>query len=145
MRMDFWGYLPLGADEWALSRTTPGVGIAQGRISVSQLLCEIFVLNLVGVLKDLHGYALGCAFAHLGTLPVQCLRCALRCALWVIIPEYKRNSAAYIHRFSTYCLPPTHHYPVYCYIFLFGPLPFTNDALDCVPNAVWAHKMVVVK
>ena len=27
-------------------------------------------------------------------------------AVWIIIPEYRRNSAAYIHTFVTYCLPP---------------------------------------
>ena len=39
-------------------------GITQGRISVSQILCENFVRNLFGVFKGLHGYTLGCAFAH---------------------------------------------------------------------------------
>ena len=42
-----------------------GGGVIQGRISVSQILCEIFVGNLFGVLKDLDRYTLGCAFAHL--------------------------------------------------------------------------------
>ena len=28
---------------------------------------------------------------------------------------------------------------------LFGPLSFTSGAFDSVPNAVWAHKMVVVE
>ena len=39
-------------------------GVEQGRISVSQTLCEIFVHNLFGVFKDLHRYVLDCAFAH---------------------------------------------------------------------------------
>ena len=33
-------------------------------ISVEHILCEIFVRNLCGVLKDLQGYMPGCAFAH---------------------------------------------------------------------------------
>ena len=33
----------------------------QGRISVSQILCDIFVRNLFGVFKELHGYMLGWA------------------------------------------------------------------------------------
>ena len=37
----------------------------QAGIPVSQILCEILVHNLFGVFKDLHGYILGCAFAHL--------------------------------------------------------------------------------
>ena len=41
----------------------PGGGI-QGRISVSQILCENFVCNLFGVFKDLHGYKLSYALAH---------------------------------------------------------------------------------
>ena len=42
---------------------------------------------------------------------------------------------------------PTHHFFLLfdCYIPLFGPLSFTNGAFDSVPNAVWAHKMVVVE
>ena len=42
---------------------------------------------------------------------------------------------------------PTHHFFFLfdCYIPLFGPLSFTNGAFDSVPNAVWAHKMVVVE
>ena len=43
-----------------------------------------------------------------GTLSLQRLWCALRHAVWVIIPEYRRNSAAYIHTFVTYCFPPDH-------------------------------------
>ena len=69
-------------------------------------------------------------------------------AVWVTIPEYRRNSAAYIHTFVTYRLPPpTHHFFLLfdCYIPLVGPLSFTNGAFDSVPNAVWAHKMVVVE
>ena len=42
-----------------------GGGVIQGRSSVSQILCEIAVHNLFGVFKDLHGYMLGSAFAHL--------------------------------------------------------------------------------
>ena len=42
-----------------------GGGIMQGRISVSQILCKIFVRNLFGVFKDLQGYTLRCALAHL--------------------------------------------------------------------------------
>ena len=42
-----------------------GGGGVQGRNSVSQILCEIFVRNLFSVYKDLHGDTLGCAFAHL--------------------------------------------------------------------------------
>ena len=42
-----------------------------------------------------------------GTLSLRRrLRRALQHAVWVIIPEYRRNSAAYIHTFVTYCLPP---------------------------------------
>ena len=32
---------------------------------MSQILCEPSVRNLFGVFKELHGYTLGCAFAHL--------------------------------------------------------------------------------
>ena len=42
--------------------------------------------------------------------------------------------------------PPRHFFlPFDCYIPFFGPLSFTNGAFDFVPNAVWAHKMVVVE
>ena len=40
-------------------------GVIQRRISVSQILCEVFVRNLFGAFKDLHEYVLDCAFAHL--------------------------------------------------------------------------------
>ena len=41
----------------------------QGRIPAVQILCEIFVDNLFGIFQDLHGYTLGCAFAHLCHVP----------------------------------------------------------------------------
>ena len=41
----------------------PG-GVIRGKISVSQILYEIFVRTLFGVFKDLHGCTLGCASAH---------------------------------------------------------------------------------
>ena len=76
----------------------------------------------------------------LGTLSV-------RRAVWVTIPEYRRNSATYVHTFVTYRLPPTHHFFLLfdCCIPLFGPLSFTNGTFDSVPNRVWAHKMVAVE
>ena len=39
--------------------------IIEGRVSVSQILCDIVVRTLFGGYKDLHGYALGCVFARL--------------------------------------------------------------------------------
>ena len=52
-----------------------------------------------------------------------------------------------MHTFVTYRLPHTHLFFLLfdCYIPLFGPLSFKNGAFDSVPNAVWAHKMVVVE
>ena len=44
-----------------------------------------------------------------GMLSLLCLRRAV----WLIIPEYRWNSAAYIHTFVTYRPPPpphTHHF-----------------------------------
>ena len=77
------------------------------------------------------------------------LRRALRRPVWVTIPEYRRNSAAYIHAFVTSCLPPPPHTTFFllfdCYIPFFGPLSFRNGAFDSVPNAGWAHNMVVVE
>ena len=78
----------------------------------------------------------------------RALQRALRRAVWVTIPEDKQNSAAYIHTFFTYRLPPPPHTSFFSYLIdlpLFGPLSFTNGAFDSVPNAVWAHKMVVVE
>ena len=49
----------------------------------------------------------------MGTLSLRRLRRALRHAVWVTRPEDRRNSAAYIHTFFTYRLPPplhTHHF-----------------------------------
>ena len=37
----------------------------QGRISASQILCEVFVRYFCGAVKDSHWYTLGSAFAHL--------------------------------------------------------------------------------
>ena len=54
----------------ATQSSARGGGGAQGRISVSQTLCEFFVRNLFGVVKDLHRPPLGCAFAHLLTCPM---------------------------------------------------------------------------
>ena len=51
-----------------------------------------------------------------------------------------------MHTFFTCCLPLTHHF-FSCLLvhFLLGPSFFNkNGALDSVPNAVWAHKMVVI-
>ena len=53
----------LRSELWA--QKYPRGGGILGRISVSQILRDIFVRNLFGVFKDLHGYTLGCAFAHL--------------------------------------------------------------------------------
>ena len=36
--------------------TEGGGGLPQGRLSVSQILCDSFVRSLFGVFKDLHGY-----------------------------------------------------------------------------------------
>ena len=73
---------------------------------------------------------------------------SLRRAVWVTFPEDRRNRAAYIHTFFTYRLPPPSHTTFFSYLIdipLFGPLCFTNGAFDSVPDAVWAHKMVVVE
>ena len=52
----------------AAKQTVPewggGGGAIPGRISVSRILCELFVRNLFGVSQHLHRDALGCAFAH---------------------------------------------------------------------------------
>ena len=49
----------------ACTRGGGGAWIIRGRISVVQILYNSFVRNLFGVFKDLHGYTLGRAFAHL--------------------------------------------------------------------------------
>ena len=54
-------------------------GVMQGTISVSQILCKIFVHNSVGVFKDLHGHPFGCAFARYCGLDGK--GCTLVCAL----------------------------------------------------------------
>ena len=44
--------------------------------------------------------------------------------------------------------PPPPHTAFFSYLIdipPFGPLSFTNGAFDSVPNASWAHKMVVVE
>ena len=52
----------------------------------------------------------------------------------------------YTNLLHTVYPPPRHFFLLFdCYIPLFGPLSFTNGAFDSVPNAVWAHKMVVVE
>ena len=85
----------------------------------------------------------------MGTLPLRRLRRALRhalqCAVQVIIPENKRNSAAYIHTFSASCLPPMYNFFSYLLLhFLFGLSPFTNGALDSVPNCGMGSGQVVM-
>ena len=51
----------------------------------------------------------------------------------------------YTHSLHTVYPPPPHHFFLLfdCYIPFYGPLSFANGAFDSVPNAVWAHKMVV--
>ena len=55
-----WNPLPCTS---AMMIRLPGGGVMHGRISVPQILCEIFVHNLFSVHKDLHGYTSDCAFA----------------------------------------------------------------------------------
>ena len=61
------GRPPFGPKRTSIHPSLPGGGggrVTQGRISGSQILCEVFLRNLFGVFKDLHGCMLGCAFAH---------------------------------------------------------------------------------
>ena len=59
-----------------------------------------------------------------GTFSLRRLRCALRRSVWVIIPDYRQNSATCIHTFFTYRLPPppphTHHF----FLLFDCPFPF---------------------
>ena len=52
----------------------------------------------------------------MGTLSLR----RLQRAVWVIIREYRRNSAAYIHTFVTYHLPP--HTIFFSYLIATFPL-----------------------
>ena len=56
-----------------------------------------------------------------GTISRRRLWRALQHTVWVIIPEYRRNTAAYIHTFVTYRLPPP---PTTFFSYLIATFPF---------------------